>query len=148
MIEHCGVEDIFTSGCQTLTVPVNTVGTMGKGLAEAFKNRYPGLDREYKHACRNYIFATKGLHVVKVGEDRQVLCFPTKHHWRNPSKLIWIDDGLRKLAQNWEAMGITSLALPMLGCGEGGLNWTDVYPLIVEWLDPIELRVRIYLSPL
>jgi O-acetyl-ADP-ribose deacetylase (regulator of RNase III) len=146
MIEQCEVQDIFTSACQTLVCPVNTVGTMGKGLAKSFKLKYPGLEVAYQHACRNYVFATKGLYVVGVGGDKQVLCFPTKHHWRNPSKLVWIDNGLRKLAEHWQDMGITSLALPMIGCGEGGLNWLDVYPLILEWLDPIELPVRIYLS--
>jgi O-acetyl-ADP-ribose deacetylase (regulator of RNase III) len=148
MIVSIEVRDIFTSPAQTLVCPVNTVGTMGKGLAKSFAKRYPGLEKVYQQACYNYLFSTKGLLSVGVGDDRRVLCFPTKHHWRNPSRLPWIDMGLKKLNENYENLKIESIAFPMIGCGEGMLEWDNVYPLIVEWLDPLPLPVHICLSPL
>lgn len=148
MIESVEVRDLFTAPAQTLVCPVNTVGAMGKGLALAFKNKYPGLEQLYQHACRNYVFSTKGLCCVGVGEGKRVLLFPTKYHWRNPSRLPIVDTSLRKLAEQYEALKITSLAIPMVGCGKetGRLNWVDVYPLIVEWLDPLPIPVHICLS--
>lgn len=147
MIKDIQVRDIFTSPCQTLVVPVNTVGTMGKGLAKSFAQRYPGLEKAYKQGCYNHVFSTKGLLSVGIGEGKRILCFPTKHHWRNPSRLPWIDLGLMKLAQHYEQLKIESIAFPMLGCGEGGLTWNNVYPLIVEWMDPLPIDVHICLSP-
>jgi O-acetyl-ADP-ribose deacetylase (regulator of RNase III) len=147
MIKDIEVRDIFTSPAQTLVCPVNTVGTMGKGLAKTFKLRYPGLEKLYQQGCYNHVFSTKGLLSVGVGEGKRVLCFPTKHHWRNPSRLPWIDLGLKKLAEHYEQLKIESIAFPMIGCGEGKLLWTDVFPLIMEWLDPLPIPVYICLSP-
>jgi O-acetyl-ADP-ribose deacetylase (regulator of RNase III) len=77
-----------------------------------------------------------------------IVCFPTTRHWANPSKLVWIDQGLQRLAKDYRSYGIESVAIPMIGCGESNLHWDDVYPLIVEWLDSIkDLRVKTCLSP-
>jgi O-acetyl-ADP-ribose deacetylase (regulator of RNase III) len=147
MIKDIQVSDIFESPAQTLVVPVNTIGVMGKGLAKSFKLRYPGLEKAYQQGCYNHVFTTKGLLSVAVDDNKRVLCFPTKHHWRNPSRLPWIDSGLMKLAQHYEQLKIESIAFPMIGCGEGKLQWTDVFPLILEWMDPLPIPVYICLSP-
>jgi O-acetyl-ADP-ribose deacetylase (regulator of RNase III) len=147
MIEQVSVQDIFTSACQALVVPVNVVGTMGKGLARAFALRYPGLEAAYRDACRRRVFSNHGLFVWEAENGKLIVCFPTKRHWANPSRLHWIDEGLKRLARDFEKYQIRSIAMPMIGCGEGRLRWEDVYPLIVEWLEPVELRVRICLSP-
>lgn len=143
VIEECG--DILDSHAQTLVTTVNTAGVMGKGLAKAFKERYPGLYAGYKRACETNLFLKEGLYVHEVDGTRKIVCFPTKRHWRFPSKLEWIDEGLRKLAEGVEKYGITSLAIPALGCGEGKLDWEAVYPLIREHLDPLEIPVAVYL---
>lgn len=136
--------DIFKSQAQTLVAPVNTYGVMGNGLALAFKNRYPGLDAAYKKACRYGVFKQKGYSLFRFSETRNILCFPTKKDWRNPSELIWIDISLEAIVRDFEECGITSLAVPALGCGKGQLEWEHVLPLIQHHLDPLPIDVEIY----
>ena len=136
--------DLFQSTAQTLVVPVNTVGTLGCGLAKAFDLRFDGLLAAYKKACWNGTFATRGLFVFNVSEERKVLCFPTKRHWSQPSKLSWLDHSLGKLATDYESYGITSLAIPALGCGYGQLKWETVLPLIKEHLDSLTIDIEVY----
>lgn len=148
MIVSTEVEDIFASPAQTLILPCNTRGALGAGLAKKFKEKWPEIEWPYKYMCQTFQFDSQGLIVYKLKDgSKQILFFPTKRNWKYPSKLVWIDNGLHRLAENWERYGITSLAVPMLGCGKGQLDWTEVYPLIVEWLDPLPLPVRICLSP-
>lgn len=141
-----GDGDLLTSSCETLVCPVNTVGTLGNGLAAAFKWRYPGLLEAYKGACKRSVFSGRGLYLWEYLPDRKILCLPTKRHFANPSKLIWIDKALEILAADWEELGITSLGIPMIGCGKGELVWNDVRPLIWQHLDPIDLEVSIFLK--
>jgi O-acetyl-ADP-ribose deacetylase (regulator of RNase III) len=139
--------DILESGAQTLVVPVNTVGAMGKGLALAFRRKYPTLYPAYRRACRLHVFEHEGMFIHEISEDRKILCFPTKHHWRQPSKLEWIIDGLELLVKHYGEWGITKLAVPALGCGEGKLDWPLVEEVLWRYLDPLELEVGIYLPP-
>lgn len=135
--------DIFESELQSLVCPVNTVGTMGKGLAKAFKERFGGLDWMYQQACRRGLF--KAGFVVWSGDAvYKVVCVPTKRHWRNPSKLEWIDHALRQLAAHYHLHGIKSLAMPAIGCGEGQLSWPAVRGLIYEHFAEHPLPVGIY----
>ena len=135
---------LFSSHAQVITNTVNCVGVMGKGVALEFKKRHPALFADYQARC------AKGA--VRVGQpylwedDRtQVLNFPTKDHWRNPSRLEWIDSGLRYLADHYGTLGIHSLAMPPLGCGNGGLSWADVKPLLIKHLGEIpDLEVYVY----
>lgn len=139
--------DIFKSNAQTLVCPVNTVGTMGAGLAWAFKQRFVGLEKAYKRACQIRVFRREGF-LVFTPEDKylpRVLCLPTKAHWSRPSKLEWIDHGLYLIARDWKEAGLTSLAIPAIGCGHGQLPWPEVEDLIEQHLDPIQLPVTIYL---
>lgn len=145
MIEFEEVADIFESGAQTLVCPVNTMGVMGAGLALVFKIRFPGLLKAYKKACRDGVFQKEGIFVYDYSPTRKILCFPTKRHWAHPSKLIWIDQGLRVIAKDFGKYGITSLAIPAIGCGKGQLKWEDVSPLIDQYLDPLDLKVGVYL---
>ncbi len=73
-----------------------------------------------------------------------MLNFPTKDHWRNPSRLEWVDHGLQILAAEYSGWGITSLALPPLGCGNGGLNWSEVWPLIERHLSPLPIDIEVW----
>jgi hypothetical protein len=145
MIIHVGdAASIFDSDMQTLVCPVNTVATMGAGLAKMFDLNFPGLLMAYKKACWHGIMNRQGMFLYVISERRKVLCFPTKHNWRNPSRLEWIDTGLGTLAQRYEKMGITSLAVPALGCGLGDLHWRDVLPLIEEHLGPLPIPVEVF----
>lgn len=116
---------------------VNTVGVMGKGIALAFKETYPDIFAEYEAACRAgavqvgrmFVSENRSLH-----GPRWIINFPTKQHWRNPSKLEWIRSGLVDLKRVILELDIRSIALPPLGCGQGGLDWEDVRPLIEQAL--------------
>lgn len=120
--------NIFTSNADVLVCPVNTVGVMGAGLAVKFAKRYSGLAGYHKHACNDGILRV-GNPVLWRG---QVLLFPTKEHWRNPSDMEYIKSGLRWMVDNWLA-GQT-IAFPRLGCGLGGLSWSDVRPVMLYYL--------------
>ena len=136
--------DIFSSPAQVLTNTVNCVGVMGKGVALEFKNRCPAMFNDYKNRCdRNEV--KPGTPYLWEDDSTQVLNFPTKRHWREPSLVQDIVDGLKYLAENYGSMGIQSLAMPALGCGNGGLSWSEVRPLIETYLGPIpDLDVYIY----
>lgn len=138
--------DLFASQAQTLVNPVNCVGVMGKGLALAFRQRFPRMYHDYLARCRRgevrpgqpYLFAET---------TPWILNFPTKDHWHNPSKLSCIEDGLKALVDQIPTWGIESLALPALGCGLGQLSWDAVRPLLVRHLEPLDIPVEVYLLP-
>lgn len=135
--------DIFASSCQTLVNPVNCEGVMGKGLAKAFKDRWPEMYKEYQAACIKGHLQTGRLHVWK-GPEKWVVNFPTKKLWRLPSKMEYIEEGLSLLSTNLEIWEITSMAIPALGCGLGGLEWTDVKERIVSSLVSKSIPIEVY----
>lgn len=135
--------DIFDSPAQTIVNPVNTVGVMGKGLALSFKKRYPEMFESYRRACDKHLLTTGKLMLFRA-QDHWILLFPTKEDWRNPSKLEWIEAGLRKFTETYAAKGITSVAFSKLGCGCGGLLWKDVKPVMEKYLEELPIAVYIY----
>ena len=136
--------DIFESPAQVIVNTVNTVGVMGKGLALAFRKRYPKMFERYKQACDN-----RSLDIGKLmlfyEADHWVLLFPTKRNWRNPSKLEYIEQGLDKFVKAYADKQISSIAFPRLGCGNGGLDWNDVKPIMERYLKNLPIRVYVYL---
>lgn len=136
--------DIFKCQAQTLVCPVNTVGVMGNGLARAFRDRFEGLYEAFQKACENGTFSNCGFFLYHFSDTRKILCFPTKRHWKNDSRIEWIDKGLERIVKDYERLGITSLAVPPLGCGKGNLKWEDVRPLIYHHLDPIDIKVGVF----
>lgn len=135
--------DIFESELQTIACPVNTTGVMGNGLALAFRNRFPGLLVDYRRDCLNDAFADQRF-TVNTYAGRQVMCFPTKRHWRDASNLADIRRTLMRIGRYYRHYAITSLALPAVGCGKGGLHFDDVRTLIFDVLQDCELQVGIY----
>lgn len=136
--------DIFKSPAQVLTNTVNCVGVMGKGIALEFKSRYPQMYEDYKVRC-DQGEVKSGEPYLWEDDSAQILNFPTKRHWRDNSLLQDIEDGLKYLAGSYERIGIQSIAMPPLGCGLGGLKWSDVQPLIVKHLGAIpDLDVYVY----
>lgn len=137
--------DIFKSPAQVIVNTVNTVGVMGKGVALEFKKRFPEMFKSYQKVCENKELDIGKLMIWKSSE-KWVLLFPTKKHWRNPSKLEYIEAGLKKFKQTWDKMGIESIAFPRLGCGNGALNWKDVKPLMEKYLQKLPINVYIYID--
>ena len=136
--------DIFKSPAQVLTNTVNCAGIMGKGVALEFKNRYPQMFGDYKSKC-DQDNVKPGQPYLWEDDSAQVLNFPTKRHWRDNSLLQDIEDGLKHLANSYEQLGIQSIAIPALGCGLGGLKWSEVQPLIVKYLGSLpDLDVYVY----
>lgn len=136
--------DIFTSDMQTLVNPVNTVGVMGKGLAKQFKIRFPSMFEAYKAACGNHTLGIGDLHLYRA-DDKWILNFPTKAHWRAQSKLEYIEAGFTRFSEIYQQGEITSIAFPMLGCGLGGLDWkAEVKPLMEQYLKDLNIPVEIY----
>lgn len=138
------IGDIFQSRATTIVNTVNCVGVMGKGVAAEFKKRFPQMFSDYVARC-----AAKE---VKLGEPylyqdmlgTSVINFPTKGHWRSPSKLDDVVHGLDYLLVHAAQWGITSLAIPPLGCGNGGLDWAMVGPIMYQKLSTLGIPVEIY----
>lgn len=128
---------------QALVNPVNCVGIMGKGLALEFKQRFPKNFSLYREACSRGNVKPGSLFIVEEC-DRYIINFPTKRHWRDKSLLWDIEMGLEALARDIQAWGIKSIAIPALGCGNGGLDWEVVKPMIVVAIAPLDIRAIIY----
>jgi len=135
--------DLFASPAQTLVNTVNTVGVMGKGIAKSFKQRYPDMFAEYKRLCDQKSLGIGSLMLWR-GADHWVLNFPTKTTWRLPSKLSYIEEGLKKLTMSYDDLGITSISFPPLGCGNGNLDWSEVKPLMERYLRDLSIPVYIH----
>ncbi len=139
------VGDLFQSPARVLVNAVNTVGVMGKGVAEEFKRCYPDMFAQYQQLCQNEQFTVGQLWLYKTPHKR-VLNFPTKAHWRDPSLLPYVEAGLQKFAEYYADKGMTSISFPLLGCGAGGLDWpTQVRPLMEHYLTPLPINVYIHL---
>ncbi len=140
--------DLLKADVEALVNAVNTVGVMGKGLALQFKEAYPKMFAAYRRACDSGALQPGLMHVYGLpgsGNPRYIINFPTKKDFRLPSHLGYIRSGLLALVTEIRQRNIHSLALPALGCGLGGLNWSDVFPLIQEAFAPLpEVRVLVY----
>lgn len=138
------IGDIFSSEMKTLVNTVNCVGVMGKGIALEFKKRYPKMYREYMAMCERGHIRPGKPYYYEDAEGNSVLNFPTKDHWRSPSKLSYIIDGLQWFRDNYDKLGITSIAFPPLGCGNGGLSWNVVGPLMYQYLHDLAIDIVVY----
>lgn len=139
--------DIFKSEAEAILNPVNTVGIMGKGLAWQFKTRYPENYEKYVQKCKSEEF-TVGSDLLYIKEKEKIIVnFPTKKHWREKSKIEYIQIGLKKLEELLIKENIRSVAIPPLGAGNGGLKWEDVKKEILIFeknLKDKDIRVIIY----
>lgn len=136
--------NIFKSHANAIVNPVNTVGVMGKGLAKQFRERYPQMYNYYKLMCDIGAFNVGEILWYQIKDDENVAMLPTKKDWRDPSKLAYVEDGLAALADDCKLYNVTSLAIPKLGCGLGGLNWDDVKPLIEKYFGNASIEVEVY----
>lgn len=128
--------NIFRTTGSAIVITVNCEGVMGAGIALDAKLRWPPVFERYRAACENGEVAIgRNLLVTRQSAELDVICFPTKHRWRNPSKLSYIRDGLVDLRRIVDQTAIPSIALPHLGCSHGGLRWPQVEPLIVQAFD-------------
>ena len=140
--------NLLEANAEALVNTVNTVGVMGKGIALMFKEAFPDNLALYEAACKQE-GVTVGRMLVTKRENligpKWIINFPTKKHWRNPSKIEWITEGLEDLKRVILTNGIRSIALPPLGSGNGGLDWRDVRPIIEDALGALpDVDVIVY----
>jgi len=140
--------NLLADEADALVNTVNTVGVMGKGIALQFKRAYPEMFKAYARAAKDGTLETGRMHVWETGSltgPRFIINFPTKRHWKAGSRIEDIDAGLTDLVRVVRDLGITSIALPPLGCGNGGLDWGEVAPRIhaafADLGDDVDVRV-------
>lgn len=134
---------VFNVGAQTIVNTVNCVGVMGTGLALEFQLRFPEMEKDYVERCSQKKVEVGRPYLYKEYDDPWILNFPTKYHWKYPSKIEWVEQGLKYFAVNYQRGGITSAAFPKLGCSNGGLDWSLVSPLMEKYLQDLNIDIFI-----
>ena len=151
MIEY-QTGDILEADAQALVNSVNCMGVMGKGIALQFKQKFPQNFRRYEKVCKNDALKPGRVFVYDRGAlftsdqaQRYIVNFPTKTHWRLPSEIEYIEEGMRSLVDEIQQRDITSVAIPPLGCGNGGLEWPHVEAIIQQQMQAVpDTRVVLY----
>jgi O-acetyl-ADP-ribose deacetylase (regulator of RNase III)/uncharacterized protein YwgA len=138
------VGDILKSKAQTLINTVNCVGIMGKGIALEFKKRFPEMFKDYAERCERKEVKLGVPYLYRTLFPPQIVNFPTKDHWKSVSRISDIERGLQHLLRYCKEWGITSLAVPPLGCGNGQLEWRAVGPLIYKYIKQMDIPVEMY----
>lgn len=138
------VGDLLRSRAQTLVNTVNCVGVMGKGIALEFKRAYPEMYADYVERCNARLVRIGYPYAYFLADGRSIINFPTKLHWRSPSKLSDIVLGLKYLQKHYREWGITSMAVPPLGCGNGQLEWRVVGPTLYSMLANLGIDIEFY----
>jgi len=140
--------NLLEENAEALVNTVNCVGVMGKGIALQFKQAFPENFRQYEKACRSSEVQLGRMLTVPTGSlfyPRYIINFPTKRHWRGKSKIEDIKSGLKALIAEVQQLAISSIAIPPLGCGNGGLDWAEVKPLIESTFAELpEVKVVIF----
>ena len=130
--------NMFDSDANYFVDPVNLMGTSGKGLALEVKRRYPQSERIYQAVCKSGEFDIGDILQVPTDDNKFILFFPTKKHWKDPSKYEYIERGLDSLKYHCQDIPKNSIvAVPQLGCGLGGLKWDKVHDLIRQNLNEV-----------
>ncbi|MCR8560314.1 macro domain-containing protein [Mucilaginibacter sp. BJC16-A38] len=140
--------NLLESGAEALVNTVNTVGVMGKGIALQFKHAFPFNYKKYREACKKGELVTGKLLVVKDSSlltgEKTIINFPTKRDWRNPAKNEYIASGLIELLSYLKQSKLNSIALPALGCGNGGLDWQVIKPMLTGILSELTIEIIVY----
>lgn len=140
--------DVLESSAEALVNTVNCVGVMGRGVALQFKNAFPANFKAYAAACKRGQVEPGKMFVYETGEltpPRYIVNFPTKRHWRGKSRIEDIRAGLDALVTEIRSRGIRSIALPPLGSGLGGLDWSEVRAIIEEAMAALpDVEVQVF----
>ena len=140
--------DILKEDTEAIINTVNCVGVMGRGIALQFKKVFPNNFKAYAAACKKEEVQPGRMFVYETGQltyPRYIINFPTKRHWRGKSRVKDLKTGLKALVKVIRQYNIHSIAMPPLGSGLGGLDWTEVKPLIETSMQPLtDVRVIIY----
>lgn len=136
--------NIFETDTNCIVNPVNSIGVMGNGLALQFKEKYPKQCEHFNNECKKFnvfdVYKEKNYHLIKPmffqkenwNSDRNILMFPTKIHWKHDSQLEYIEKSAEWSSKILNLAKETSIAIPFVGCGLGGLNWENVKPILIK----------------
>jgi len=139
-------KSILDSNSQAIVNPVNCVGVAGKGLALLFKKHHYNSFLKYRRQCEHYNLMVGAPFVDKLPNEKLIIYFPTKQHYRDNSEYSYIEDGMKALIKIIKDHSITSISLPKLGCGLGQLNFETVYLIICKHLFTVKhLPITIYI---
>jgi O-acetyl-ADP-ribose deacetylase (regulator of RNase III) len=133
--------NLLSAPTEAIVNTVNTVGVMGKGIALQFKERFPQNFFAYKKACKLGNVETGKMFVFKemtISGEKTIINFPTKKEWFQKSQYSYIEAGLEDLVRVIRNLDIKSIAIPPLGCGNGGLDWEKVKPMLEKYLSDLE----------
>ena len=141
--------NIFTTNCHTIVNTVNTVGVMGAGIAYEFQLRFPEMFEKYKQFCDNGQINIGNLWIYKLTryDDENyeyILNFPTKEHWKYPTKIEYLEKGLQKFLDTYKQKGILSIAFPLLGASKGGLSEGKSIGIMKKYLEKVDIPVEIW----
>ena len=139
--------NLLEADCEAIVNPVNTVGVMGKGLAKQFKIKFPDNFKAYETACNTGRLVTGKVFIFETGQlfnPKYIVNFPTKIHWRNPSRIDYILRGMESLSSEILRRKIQSIAVPALGCGLGGLDWIRVKSVLEHHFNAMEVYALVF----
>lgn len=136
---------VFNQNVDAIVNTINVVGVMGAGLALEFSLRYPDMFEDYKKKCKSKAITLGKVDYYKAA-DVTIVNFPTKGHFKYPSKIEWIDAALKDFVSTYKSMNIKSVAFPRLGTTNGGLDWKDVQLVMEKHLSKIDIPVLICLD--
>lgn len=137
---------VFNTPAKTIVNTVNCKGVMGAGLALEFKLRYPLMYEDYVTKCNENKLRIGRPSLFQINDNLWVLNFPTKNHWKDPSKLQYIEEGLAYFRENYNRVDMKAAAFPKLGTSNGGLDWKDVQILMEKYLGDIDIDIYICLD--
>lgn len=135
--------NLFDSNSQTIVNTINCFGVMGKGIALEYKKRFPDMFLRYKELCGKKLIRPGILWLYKA-DNKWILNFPTKDHWKNPSKIEYLESGLTKFLNTYKNKGITSIAFPLLGASNGGIDPDVSLEVMKKYLSQCDIEVEIY----
>lgn len=136
--------NIFDSERHTIVNAVNCVGVMGAGIALEYRLRYPDMFEKYEKFCESKLLDIGKLWLYKPESGPWILNFPTKKHWKYPTKEEYLRKGLSKFVSEYKDKGIKSIAFPMLGADKGGLGQDKSIMLLQEYLSELDIEVDVY----
>lgn len=139
--------DLLEDPAEALVNAVNTVGVMEAGIAKQFKLKFPKMYIQYKKDCEKGLVTLGKMHVYQRHHRKSpkyIINFPTLGHWREEAKLENIEKGLEDLMRVVEELNISSIAIPPLGCGVGGLAWEEVKELFEQTFEEVSFDVHLY----
>lgn len=143
--------DLFNYPGDVRVITVNTVGAMGAGIAETFRDTYPAEYWRYKKQCHGGYFHLGVPQLVTTPDNKRWLLFPTKQNWRNPARYEWIHAGLQYVIDNIGEPDYIqhdeTIIIPPLGCGHGGLNFNNIKVLLAKFDDHIPNRITVIAPP-